>query len=78
MVTLTRVEVTHNSNKGKQLIAAHGNEWIVIGEQRKMACFDGRLGFRMRTLDGAHTRNVAVFDDAVLRVVRVITNEQTI
>ena len=50
------------SKRGKQLIKEHGDTWSFI-RWEGMPCFDGDPGIQIRSLDGAHTRNIRVTAD---------------
>jgi len=65
MVTHITISPAPNSLKKKrllQLAKQHGATWEVLAGPEPMQCFNNQLGLRIRSLDGAHERNVAVTD----------------
>lgn len=68
-------EVEPKSKRGKQLVKEHGTTWYLMtphsgveSMSARMPCFDNALGFRIKSLDGEHTRNVRMINDQVLNV----------
>ena len=56
------IQLHGNTSRLRQLIKDHGITWRVNQSECHMPCFAGKLGVRIDSLDGKHTRNVQISD----------------
>jgi len=61
-VSAMMLRLTPISKRGKQLVKEHGDTWSFI-RWDGMACFNGDVGIQIRSLDGAHQRNIREQND---------------